>query len=130
MQTIPTQYITAISACQSCVIMCNTCSNDIIGMESHDNRELMARCIRLCRDCADICSLAANWMSRSSPLSIHIGQFCAEVCNACAEACEQHAPHHKLCGPCAEECRRCVAVCLEMAGAAQPQSQDRRQHAA
>lgn len=130
MLSTPREYQATISACQSCVTMCNTCSDDMIGMESHDNWELMARCIRLCRECADICSLSANWMSRSSPLSKHIGRFCAEVCNACAEACEQHAPHHKLCGHCAAECRRCAAVCTEMAGVAQPQSRDERQHAA
>ena len=121
MQTTPDQYKAAISVCQSCVNICNTCSDDMIGMESYDNQELMARCIRLCRECADICSLAVSWMSRSSLLSKQICRLCAEVCNACAEACEQHAPHHKLCGPCAEECRRCTAVCMEMAGAARPQ---------
>ena len=129
MLTTPTQYQAAISACESCLTICNTCSDDMIGRESHDHHELMARCIRLCRDCADICSVAANWMSRSSLLSTHICRLCAEVCNACAEACEQHAPHHELCGPCAEECRRCVSVCLEMAGVAQPQYyRDGRQH--
>jgi hypothetical protein len=129
-QMTPEHYKAAISACQSCVTICNTCSDEMIGMESHDNQELMARCIRLCRECADICSLSVSWMSRSSLLSKHICRVCAEVCNACAEACEQHAPHHKLCGPCAEECRRCTAVCLEMAGAAQPRDRDERQHAA
>ena len=129
MLTTPTEYQAAISACQSCANICNTCSDEMIGMESHANQELMARCIRLCRECADICSLSANWISRSSPMSNHIGRFCAEVCNACAEACEQHAPHHKLCGPCAEECRRCVGVCLEMAGAAQPQYYRSGRHA-
>ena len=130
MQTIPTQYQAAISACQRCANICNTCSDEMIGMESHVNRELMVRCIRLCRECADLCSLAANWMSRSALLSKHLCRLCAEVCNACAEACEQHAPHHRLCGPCAEECRRCIAVCLEMAGETQSPSGAGRQHAA
>ena len=120
----------AIATCQSCANICNRCSDDMIGMESHDNRELMARCVRLCRDCADVCSLSANWMSRSSILSNKICRVCAEVCTVCAEACEEHAPHHALCGPCAAECRKCVAVCLEMAGAAQSQSRGGRQHAA
>jgi hypothetical protein len=115
-RTTTTQYKdnAAISACLSCAVACNMCSDNMIGMESHDNRELMARCIRLCRECADICSLSASWMSRASLLSNHICRVCVEVCNACAEACEQHAPHHELCGPCAAECRRCAAVCLEM----------------
>lgn len=110
-------YEDAISACQTCANICNACSDDMIGMESHDNRELMARCIRLCRECADICSLSASWMSRSSLLSGQICQWCAEVCNTCAEACEQHAPHHELCRLCSAVCRKCVAVCQEVAEA-------------
>ena len=87
-QTAPEQYKAAISACQSCANICNRCSDEMIGMKSHDNQELMARCIRLCRECADICSLSVHCMSRSSWLSNDICRLCAEVCNACAEACE------------------------------------------
>src|SRR5688572_9453961 len=129
-EPITAQYKAAISACQSCAIICSACSNNMIGMESHDNAELMARCIRLCRDCADICSLSASWMSRASLLSNYICHLCVEVCNACAQVCEQHAPHHELCGPCAAECRRCATACSEIAGAEQPRYQEERQRAA
>jgi hypothetical protein len=112
------QLESCIAACWSCAKICNTCSDDMIGMEGPGhNMELVARCIRLCRECADICTLAAQWMSRLSPLSEDVCRFCAEVCEVCAEACEQHAPHHALCGPCAEECRRCANLCRDMAGA-------------
>lgn len=117
-RTMTDQYKNCIAACQACAVICNTCSDDMIGMDGHGGHELMARCIRLCRECADICSLSVNWMSRLSPLSESLCRLCADVCDACAEACEQHAPHHELCGPCAEECRRCASVCREMAGAA------------
>lgn len=107
-----------IAACWSCARICNTCSDDMIGMHGggHD-QALMARCTRLCRDCADICALAAAWMSRGSQFMEALCRFCADLCDACAEVCEQHAPHHALCGPCAEECRRCANLCREMAGA-------------
>jgi hypothetical protein len=130
MQTIPTQHQAAISACQTCANICDACSDEMMGAESPYYRELRARCIRLCRECADICSLSVHWMSRSSWLSNDICRLCAEVCNACAEACEQHAPHYRLCGPCAAECRRCATVCMEMVGAGQSSSRDGRQHAA
>jgi hypothetical protein len=74
----------------------------------------MVRCIRMCRDCADICVLAGAWMSRLSTLSDELCGLCAEVCDVCAEACEQHAHHHELCGPCARECRRCAEACRQM----------------
>ena len=44
----------------------------MIGMEGDGKKDvetLMARCIRLCRDCADICLLSAALMSRNSPFA-------------------------------------------------------------
>jgi hypothetical protein len=111
-------YENCIAACWSCARICNTCSDDMIGMDpqGHD-MDLMARCTRLCRECADVCSLSAQWMSRLSPLTEEMCRFCARVCDECAELCERHAAHHALCGPCGEECRRCASMCREMAGA-------------
>lgn len=107
-----------IASLWSCAQICNMCSDDMIGMEPHGDTQLMERCIRLCRECADICVTTAQWLSRVSPLSDRIAQFCAEVCDRCAEACEQHAPHHALCGPCAQECRRCAERCRSITLAA------------
>jgi len=110
-----------IAACEACARICGECHDDMIGM-SHEGHagdmDLMARCIRLCRECADICHLSAAWMSRLSPFSEAVCRLCAEICDTCAEACEQHAPEHALCGPCAKECRRCAEACRHMAGAA------------
>ena len=103
-----------IAACFGCAMACNRCSDDMMGMEAHGNALLMNRCIRLCRECAEICLLAAQWMSRMSPLSDQGCRLCADVCDLCAETCEQHAPHHALCGPCAQECRRCADLCRQM----------------
>ena len=61
-----------IAACTSCAQICETCSDDMIGMgrhDDHDLHDLMVRCIRLCRDCADICMLTAQWLSRSSAIA-------------------------------------------------------------
>jgi hypothetical protein len=103
-----------IAACWSCAAICNTCSDDMIQMGNNHNTELMALCTRMCRECADICSLSAQWMSRLSPLAEQICAFCTEICDACAETCERHASHHALCADCAKECRRCVSLCREM----------------
>lgn len=113
-------YQDCIDACFSCAEICNACSDDMIGMEGHGKRDvetLMARCIRLCRDCADICLLSAALMSRNSPYAEQFCGLCAEICDSCAEACEAHAPHHPMCGDCAKECRRCADLCREMEGA-------------
>ena len=103
-----------IQACLACAKICNTCGDDMIGMSHKAAQDLTARCIRLCRDCADICLLAAQWMGRASVFSLRMCALCAELCELCAGVCEQHAPHHPLCGDCAKECRRCAEMCHKM----------------
>lgn len=114
------QHQDCINACFSCAQTCEACADDMIGMHDHDHDDLMTRCIRLCHDCADICLLAAKWMSRNSQRSESLCRLCAEICDQCAEVCERHAPKHAMCGPCAEECRRCADLCREMVSAAAP----------
>jgi hypothetical protein len=111
-------YRECIDACFACAQICETCSDDMIGMDHHGDQKLMAQCIRLCRECADICVLAGQWMSLGSAMADRLCGFCADICDTCAKVCEQHAPHHALCGPCATECRRCAGLCRKMAHAA------------
>lgn len=103
-----------IQACMACAHICNTCGNDMVGMPQQAAHDLTARCIRLCRDCADVCMLSAQWMGRGSVFAVRMCALCAELCELCAGLCEQHAPHHALCGDCAKECRRCAALCHKM----------------
>ncbi len=112
--TMTSNWTDCIAACVSCMEICNKCSDDMIGMDSHGDGTLMADCTRMCRDCADICAMAAQWMSRHSAAADMICHLCADVCTQCAELCEKHASHHALCGPCAKECRRCADMCRQM----------------
>jgi hypothetical protein len=107
-----------IEACFSCASICDRCSDDMIGMDTDKDNELMLACIRLCQDCADICMLSARWMSRMSSSAEMLCRLCADICERCAETCERHAPQHALCGECAAECRRCAGLCRQMAGVA------------
>jgi hypothetical protein len=106
-----------IDACVACTQICDRCADDMIGMNGGD-KELRALCIRLCQDCADLCSLSVRWMGRLSPSAELLCQACAAICDRCAAMCEQHSSHHPLCGDCAVECRRCAAACRDMAAAA------------
>lgn len=112
--SISQQKEECIQACLDCARICNTCADDMIGMQHDAVHDLMVRCIRLCRDCADICLLSAQWMGRASVFAVRLCALCAEVCDLCAGLCEQHAPHHPLCGDCAKECRRCAGLCHQM----------------
>ena len=51
-----------------------------------DHGKGMARCLRLCRDVADLASLCARGSEFNSQV--------AEACEACAEECEQHDHDH------------------------------------
>jgi hypothetical protein len=77
---------------------------------------MMAGCIRLDRDCAQLCWAAAAFMSRGSPFLNDLCRLCAEVCGACGEECARHPQDH--CQRCAEACRHCAEECRRMAGAA------------
>lgn len=77
---------------------------------------MMARCIALDMDCAEICALAAAFMARGSDNARALCGLCAEVCQACGDECGKH--RHDHCRRCAEVCRRCAEECRRMAAMA------------
>jgi hypothetical protein len=82
-------------------------------------RQGMTRCIELCRDCADIYLLDAQFMSRHSSFHVETCRVCADACEACAAECERMARSHEgdmqtVLQRCADVCRRCAESCREM----------------
>lgn len=65
-------------------------------------------------DCAQMCGLSADFMSRRSPHHSHVCRECAEICNACATLCEAHPDADGQMKRCADACRRCAKTCAEM----------------
>ena len=68
------------------------------------------RQLQLLRDCADICSLTAKYVARSSTFSKITVSLCARICEACGNECakfpdmeSQHCAH--VCMNCARECQ-------------------------
>ncbi len=96
-----------IEALEKCAAACNHCSTACLDEQ---DVSMMARCIKLDMDCAQICQLAASFVSRGSEHAQHILNECAEICETCAEECEKHA-HMDHCRQCAEACRHCAEVC-------------------
>ena len=78
---------------------------------------MMARCIALDMDCAQICRIAAAYMARRSEMTSELCRLCADVCEACGDECGKHQMDH--CQECAQACRRCADECRRMAGNAQ-----------
>ncbi len=92
-----------ISYCQSA---CEHCADACL---SEDNISKMVECIRLDRDCADICDLAIKYISRDSKRASSVLELCADICDACADECEKH--DHDHCKDCARACRECAEAC-------------------
>ena len=96
-----------LDALNNCAAECNHCTSACL--EEQDIK-MLARCIKLDIDCAQICSLTASLISRSSEHGNHLLKECAEVCNACADECEKHS-HMDHCRTCADACRACADAC-------------------
>ena len=99
-----------IDACNACADACDHCSASCI---QESDPKMMARCIALDIDCAQLCRLAAGFMARGSEFADLICQACAELCQACGEECQQHDTAH--CKDCAAACLRCAEACRKMA---------------
>jgi hypothetical protein len=107
------QNQSCIEACNACAEACDMCSTACLH---EDDVKMMARCIALDMDCAQICRLAAAFMARESDFAGALCQLCAEVCQACGDECAKHQAQH--CQDCAAACRRCAEECRRMGTAA------------
>lgn len=101
---------------QSCIDACNACADacDICTMAclQEDEMKMMARCIALDIDCAQICRLAAALMARGSEFAAAVCAVCTQACQACGDECAKHQAQH--CQDCAAACRRCADECRRM----------------
>jgi hypothetical protein len=108
----------AIDALSNCA---QACAADTAADLSAPNLAEMVRCIRLCLDCADICTAALTVTSRLvdyDPAVLRpLLESCVASCRSCGDECERHAAHHAHCRVCAEACRRCERACRDLLGA-------------
>lgn len=68
--------------------------------------------VKLMTDCIQICQAAADFMTRESEFSPAFAKLCADICDACAKACEKIGDEAMM--RCAEACRNCANACKEM----------------
>ncbi|WP_144905572.1 four-helix bundle copper-binding protein [Halobellus captivus] len=96
-----------IEVCNEAAQVCEWCADECLGDAD------MEECARICRDVADLTSLHARFMARSSNYSTHLAQACASACEECAEECERHDATH--CQVCADVLLKCAESCRSMA---------------
>lgn len=87
------------------------CNNCFYSCLKEDDIKMMAECIRLDRECADLCGVVLDFAQRESDRLPEILELCANACDACADECEMHDMDH--CQKCAKACRECAEACRE-----------------
>jgi hypothetical protein len=101
-----------IDALSDCAQACHADVDDDLNEQ---NLSDMVLCIRLCLDCADICTAAVAVTSRQSAHGASVIrpllEACAAACKSCGDECERHAAMHQHCRVCAEACKRCEQAC-------------------
>jgi hypothetical protein len=107
------KFVSCIQACYECAEACNHCAASCLQEE---DVKMMARCIALDIDCAEICAVAAAAMGRASESSKALCAACADICRNCGEECARHQMVH--CQECARACMRCAEECRNMAAIA------------
>jgi len=94
------------------------CTADADANLAEQNLADMVRCIRLCLDCADICTATLRVISRQTSYDASVTRLqleaCVASCKSCGDECERHAPHQEHCRTCEQACRRCEQACREL----------------
>ena len=105
----------AIDALSDCA---QACIADVDADLSEQNLAEMVTCIRLCLDCADVCTATLGVTSRQASYDASVTrpllQACVAICKSCGDECERHAHKHEHCRVCAEACRRCEQACRQL----------------
>jgi len=99
-----------IDACVACAIECEHCATECL--KENDIKSL-ALCIQLDRECATVCTAAAQLMAMGGDNAMILCHACEAVCGACAAECERNNELDH-CRHCAEACRKCAEECREM----------------
>lgn len=102
------KYQLAIEALHECMIACNHCYDACLKEEDIK----MVDCIRLDRECADICAYLEQAIARGTPFISEYARVCATICEACATECAKH--DHEHCQKCAEACKKCAEACRSL----------------
>lgn len=103
------QHQQVMQALHDCMAACNYCY-DACLQEDHSNH--MSECIRLDRECADMCNYLESAIARNSPFIQELAVVCAKICEACGEECKQHDMDH--CQQCADACFQCANACRQL----------------
>lgn len=96
-----------MSCHQVCVVTLSHCIEK-------GGKHVEGRHLKHLMNCAQICTVSADFMSRESNIQSSICVACAEACFACAKSCEIFTDDEVV-KNCAEMCHQCADSCKNMA---------------
>jgi hypothetical protein len=103
---------------QECIELCKTCHDTCLEVVDHCLRRggdlANPEHLKLLADCADICRLAGDFMTRNSRLHARTIELCIEICEECAIECDRYKDDPVV-KHCADVCRKCVHCCRQLA---------------
>lgn len=103
---------------QHCEAVCENTFTAVLGMLGMRDVHTRVMQLQLLRDCADICTLTAKYIARSSMYSRSLAGLCAEVCEMCGNHCSNMPdPQSQFCG---QVCLDCAKECRAYAGMSMP----------
>ena len=113
-----TKQASAMPTMSSCIDECKKCKkmceDTLAYCKKKGGKLAEGKLINRLKDCVASCNLSADYMTRVSASHTKSCGFCAEICTACAVACEEFKDDKQM-KDCAEECRRCADSCSKMA---------------
>ncbi|MEW6378161.1 MAG: four-helix bundle copper-binding protein [bacterium] len=113
------KLVAAIDETSLCSQTCTACADACVG----EKDPMLAACIRLNTDCADICDTTGRLLSRltETPMNVVRSQLqtCIVACLECTQECEKHAEQYGHCQICSDTCARCAQVCNDLLAAMQ-----------
>ena len=95
------QYQSSFDKAMDCAVECEHCAEACTGQPD------MVKCARMCLDTAESCRTLATFMVRGSYFIAPLAKACAEICDTCAQECENHDMEH---------CQKCARSCREASG--------------
>jgi hypothetical protein len=94
------------------------CAADVDADLSEQNVTEMVTCIRLCLDCAGICTATIGVTSRQASYDAYVTrpllEACVAICKSCGDECKRHAQMHEHCRICEQACRVCEQACRQL----------------
>jgi len=111
---------TRTTAMDVCIENCLNCARACEELISHclfrGGEHASSAHIKVLMDCAEVCTVSANFMTRGSDFHVETCELCASVCAACAIDCARLAHDDEMMARCADICRQCAESCKMMVG--------------